>query len=248
MKSIAIIPVRMGSSRFPGKPLKKINGIPMVEMIYKLISKNKSLSKVVVATCDKIIFDYIKSINGEVVMTSIKHQRASDRTAEALIKCEKKYQQKFDVVVMVQGDEPMVDKKMIQKSLEPFKKNKKINVVNLISKIKSKQLMEDPNCIKVVKNLNNEALYFSRSPIPHNNKSKKNFYGYKQVCIIPFKKEFLLKYIRLKPTELEEKESIDMMRILENGYSVNLVEISKETFPVDTLTDLQKVIKIINEK
>jgi 3-deoxy-manno-octulosonate cytidylyltransferase (CMP-KDO synthetase) len=248
MKSIAIIPVRMGSSRFPGKPLKKINGIPMVEMIYKLISKNKSLSKVVVATCDKIIFDYIKSINGEVVMTSIKHQRASDRTAEALIKCEKKYKQKFDVVVMVQGDEPMVDKKMIQKSLEPFKKNKKINVVNLISKIKSKQLMEDPNCIKVVKNLNNEALYFSRSPIPHNNKSKKNFYGYKQVCIIPFKKEFLLKYIKLKPTELEEKESIDMMRILENGYSVNLVEISKETFPVDTLTDLQKVIKIINEK
>ena len=248
MKSIAIIPVRMGSSRFPGKPLKKINGIPMVEMIYKLISKNKSLSKVVVATCDKIIFDYIKSINGEVVMTSIKHQRASDRTAEALIKCEKKYKQKFDVVVMVQGDEKMVDKKMIQKSLEPFKKNKKINVVNLISKIKSKQLMEDPNCIKVVKNLNNEALYFSRSPIPHNNKSKKNFYGYKQVCIIPFKKEFLLKYIKLKPTELEEKESIDMMRILENGYSVNLVEISKETFPVDTLTDLQKVIKIINEK
>ena len=248
MKSIAIIPVRMGSTRFPGKPLKKINGIPMVELIYKLISKNKSLSKVVVATCDKIIFDYIKSINGEVVMTSIKHQRASDRTAEALIKCEKKYKTKFDVVVMVQGDEPMVDKSMIEKSIEPFKKNKKINVVNLISKIKSKKLMEDPNCIKVVKNLKNEALYFSRSSIPHAIKSKKKFYGYKQVCIIPFRRKFLLKYIKLKPTELEERESVDMMRILENGYNINLVEISKETFPVDTLVDLQNVIKIINEK
>tara|TARA_B110000967_G_C18858349_1_gene548495 strand:+ start:447 stop:1190 length:744 start_codon:yes stop_codon:yes gene_type:complete len=247
MKTIAIIPVRMGSSRFPGKPLKKINGVPMVELIYKSISKNKSLSKVVVATCDKIIFNHIKSMNGEVVMTSMKHQRASDRTAEALVKCEKRYKKKFDVVVMVQGDEPMVDKFMIEKSIEPFKKNKKINVVNLISKIKNKKIMMDPNSIKVVKNLKNEALYFSRSPIPYNNKSK-NFYGYKQVCIIPFKRDFLLKYIDLKPTELEKIESVDMMRILENGYAVNLVEISKETFPVDTLNDLKNVIKIINAK
>ena len=248
MRTIAIIPVRMGSSRFPGKPLKKINGIPMVELIYKLISENKSLSKVVVATCDKVIFDHIKSMNGEVVMTSIKHQRASDRTAEALVKCEKKYKTKFEVVVMVQGDEPMVDKNMIQKSIEPFKKDKKINVVNLISKIKNKKIMLDPNSIKVVKSLKNEALYFSRSPIPYSNKNKKNFYGYKQVCIIPFRRDFLLKYIDLKPTQLEKIESVDMMRILENGYKVNLVEISKETFPVDTLSDLKNVIKIINAK
>jgi 3-deoxy-manno-octulosonate cytidylyltransferase (CMP-KDO synthetase) len=247
MKTIAIIPVRMGSSRFPGKPLKKINGVPMVELIYKSISENKSLSKVVVATCDKVIFNHIKSMNGEVVMTSKKHQRASDRTAEALVKCEKKYKKKFNVVVMVQGDEPMVDKFMIQKSIEPFKKNKKINVVNLISKIKNKKIMMDPNSIKVVKNLKNEALYFSRSPIPYNNKSK-SFYGYKQVCVIPFKRDFLLKYIDLKPTELEKIESVDMMRILENDYIVNLVEISKETFPVDTLNDLKNVIKIINAK
>ena len=186
-------------------------------------------------------------MNGEVVMTSKKHQRASDRTAEALVKCEKKYKKKFNVVVMVQGDEPMVDKFMIQKSIEPFKKNKKINVVNLISKIKNKKIMMDPNSIKVVKNLKNEALYFSRSPIPYNNKSK-SFYGYKQVCVIPFKRDFLLKYIDLKPTELEKIESVDMMRILENDYIVNLVEISKETFPVDTLNDLKNVIKIINAK
>ena len=248
MKTIAIIPVRMGSSRFPGKPLKKINGTPMVELIYKLISENESLFKVVVATCDKEIFDHVKSMNGEVVMTSMKHQRASDRTAEALVKCEKKYNTRFDVVVMVQGDEPMVDKFMIQKSIEPFKKDKKINVVNLISKIKNKKIMTDPNCIKVVKNLKNEALYFSRSPIPYNEKDNKSFYGYKQVCIIPFKRDFLLKYINLKPTVLEKIESVDMMRILENGYSVNLVEIFKETFPVDTLNDLKNVIKIINAK
>ena len=246
MKTIAIIPVRMSSSRFPGKPLKKINGIPMVEIIYKSVSKNKSLSKVVVATCDKIIFDFIKSIKGEVVMTSKKHKRASDRTAEALIKCEKKFKKKFDVIVMVQGDEPMVDANMIEQSLKPFKKNTTINVVNLISKIKKKKIMQDPNSIKVVKNLKHQALYFSRSPIPYTKKKGKYNYGHKQVCIIPFRRNFLLKYIKLKPTNLELKESIDMMRILESGYNVHLVEIKKETYPVDTLSDLKAVTKMVN--
>lgn len=248
MKTIAIIPVRMGSSRFPGKPLKKINGVPMVELIYNLVSKNKKLNKVVVATCDTVIFNHIKSFGGDVVMTSKKHKRASDRSAEALTKCEKKFKIKYDVVVMVQGDEPMVDKNMIEKSLEPFKKNKKVNVVNLISKIENKKIMHDPNCIKVVKNLKNKALYFSRSPIPHLKKIDKNNFGYKQVCIIPFKRDFLLKYIKIKPTKLEIQESVDMMRILENGYEIDLVLIKKETFPVDTLKDLINVTKIINSK
>ena len=248
MKTIGIIPVRMGSSRFPGKPLKKINGVPMVELIYKSISKNKSLSKVVVATCDSIIFNFIKSIKGEVVMTSKKHKRATDRTAEALIKCEKKYKEKFDLIVMVQGDEPMVDQNMIKQSIKPFKKNKNINVVNLITKIKNKKIMNDPNCVKVVKNLNNQTLYFSRSPIPHIKKIDKNNYGYKQVCVIPFKRNFLLKYIKMKPTNLEIIESIDMMRILENGYQITLVEIKKETFPVDTAQDLRNVTRLINLK
>ena len=107
MKVLAIIPARMSSSRFPGKPLKKINGTPMVEIIYKSVMKNKSLSKVVVATCDKIIFNFIKSINGEVVMTSKKHTRASDRTAEALLKCEKKFKKKFDVIVDLDVTSPL---------------------------------------------------------------------------------------------------------------------------------------------
>ena len=109
-----------------------------------------------------------------------------------------------------------------------------------------KKIMQDPNSIKVVKNKKHQALYFSRSPIPYTQKKGKYNYGHKQVCIIPFRRNFLLKYIKLKPTNLELKESIDMMRILESGYNVHLVEIKKETYPVDTLNDLKAVTKMVN--
>ena len=243
MNIIAVIPVRMSSSRFPGKPLKKINGVPMVELIYNNIKKNKNLTKVVVATCDQIIFDFIKSINGNVVLTSKKHKRATERTAEAVQISEKKYKKKFSIVVMVQGDEPMINNNMITEALKPFG-DKRVNVVNLISKIKNVDTFIDKNCIKVVKDKNNNALYFSRSPIP-NHEQKNNYYGYKQICVIPFRKTFLYKYLFLRETELEKKESVDMMRILENGHKIRLVEIKRETFPVDTLKDLIKVSKLL---
>ena len=116
-KIIAIIPARMGSSRFPGKPLKKINGKPMIQIVYENVKKNKKLSDVVVATCDKAIYDFIGLIKGKVIMTSKKHKRASDRCAEALKKIEKKNKTKYDIVVMVQGDEPMINHQMINQSL-----------------------------------------------------------------------------------------------------------------------------------
>jgi len=144
---------------------------------------------------------------------------------------------------MVQGDEPMINNNMITEALRPFK-DKRVNVVNLISKIKSVDTFIDKNCIKVVKDKNNNALYFSRSPIP-NHEQKNNYYGYKQICVIPFRKSFLYKYLFLRETELEKKESVDMMRILENGHKVRLVEIKRETFPVDTPKDLRKVSKLL---
>ena len=243
-KIIAIIPVRMGSSRFPGKPLKKINGHEMLKIIYNNVSKNNKLTSTFVATCDEIIRKFCVKNNFNYIMTSKNHTRASDRTAEALIKYEKKFKKKIDIVVMVQGDEPMVDEKMVDMSIEPFLKDKKVNVVNLISKIKDRKTFFDTNAIKVVKDNNNNALYFSRSPIPQNRKKNK-FFGYKQVCIIPFKRNFLFKYLKMKETSLEITESIDMLRVLENNYTVKLVEIKKITYPVDTPQDLLKVSKKI---
>lgn len=246
MKKIAIIPVRMGSSRFPGKPLKKINGIPMIKIIYDEAKKNKNLDAVVVATCDQIIFDYVKTFDGNVIMTKKTHTRATERTAEAIKLWEKKTKKKYSIIVMIQGDEPMLNYKMIDMAVKPFK-DKNVNVVNLMSKIKDKGLMNDKNCIKIIKDKNNNAVYFSRSPIPYFNK-KKSFYGYKQVCIIPFRKFFLHSYIKLKESKLEIAESIDMLRILENNIKVKLVEMKYDTYPVDTIQDLKKVSILMKKK
>ena len=216
----------------------------MLEIIYKKVSRNKYVTKTYVATCDKVIQNFSKSKNFNVISTKKTHKRASERSAEALIKIENKLKKKFDIVVMVQGDEPMINQNMITKSIKPFITNKNINVVNLFSKIKSKKDAKDPNCVKLIKDKNNYAIYFSRLPIPHSTVINKNIH-YKQVCIIPFRRNYLIKYIKMKPTSLEIIESIDMLRIIENGEKVKLVEISETTYPVDTLEDLKKVEKLL---
>ena len=165
MKVIAIIPARMGSSRFPGKPMAKINGQPMIGMVYQKVIQNKMIKKTVVATCDKIIFNYIKSIGGNVIMTSKKHKRASDRSAEALKKIEKKTKEKFDIILMVQGDEPMLNKEMITESLAPFKKDNNVEVVNLLGKFDNLKEFKDKNSIKVLCDKENNAIYFGRQSL-----------------------------------------------------------------------------------
>ena len=128
MKVLAIIPARMGSSRFPGKPLAKINNKPMIGHVFERVSSCKLLDKTIVATCDNEIREYIQSINGEVVMTSKSHERASDRAAEALIYLERKYNIQYDIIVMVQGDEPMTEPDMIEEAVKPMLDNSLINV------------------------------------------------------------------------------------------------------------------------
>ena len=189
MNIVGIIAARMGSSRLPGKPLKNICKIPMIGHIYYRSLKSKLLSSVYVATCDEEINSYVKSINGKCIMTSKKHQRASERVAEALVKIENKTSKRIDIVVLIQGDEPLVTPKMIDKSIQPMINDKKIEITNLIQKITDKDKFNDPNEIKVVFDKNYNALYFSRSPIPFNQDKKNNrsFYGFTQVCIIPFK-------------------------------------------------------------
>jgi len=237
MKAIAIIPARMNSSRFPGKPMTKIHGIPMIGHCFYRAQMCKDLLEVYVATCDDDIFNYIESIGGNAIMTSTSHERASDRTAEAMIKIEEMTGRSIDVVVMVQGDEPMITPEMITDALKPFKNNGNINVVNLMANMRSVEEFEDPNEVKVVVDNESNAVYFSREPIPSRKKGYDTVPMLKQVCVIPFKRDYLLKFNKMEETELERIESVDMMRIIENGEKVHMVLNDTTTYSVDTEQD-----------
>ena len=245
MNIIAIIPARMGSSRFPGKPLAKILGMPMVGHVYFRSKMSKTLNDVYIATCDQEIMDYAKSIGAKAIMTKNTHERCSSRCAEAMLKIEEATGKKVDAVVMIQGDEPMVHPEMIELALEPILKDDSIKVVNLMAPIKTREEHDDPNCPKVVVDKDNFAIYFSREPIPSWKKGAKEVKMLKQVCIIPFTRDFLLKFEELEPTHLEIVESIDMNRILEHGYKVKMVLEDFETGCVDTPQDLEKVEKLM---
>ena len=244
MKILALIPARMGSSRFPGKPMANILGKPMIGHVYDNVKKNNLITEIAVATCDDEIYNYIESIGGRAVMTLDKHERASDRCAEALLIIEQEDNIKFDIVVMVQGDEPMINSDMISEAVSPMLDDSKILITNLLGKIESKEEFEDQNCIKVVCDLNNNALYFSREPIPTRSKIEEIPMG-KQICVIPFQRDFLIEYNGLKPTPLEIAESVDMLRVLEHGIKVRMVPTNYNTHAVDTEEDLREVEELI---
>ena len=177
-------------------------------------------------------------------MTSKKHTRASDRVCEAVKILEKRKKRKYKIVVMIQGDEPMITGKMIDTALQPMMRDKSINVINLMGPIISKKELLNNNTIKVVCDKKMNSIYFSRSVIPNFKKFKKNYF-FKQVCVIPFKRDFLFKYSSLKETKLEKAESIDMLRVIENNFKVKLVKISNYTHAADNLKDLKFVEKLI---
>lgn len=245
MKAIAIIPARMGSSRFPGKPLAEIHGLPMVLHCYLRTQMCSDLIKTYVATCDQEIVDHVNSIGGNAILTSDSHERATDRTAEAMLKAEVDLGFPVDVVVMVQGDEPMVTPNMISLALNPFKDGEEVNVVNLMAHIEDISTFEDPNEVKVVVDKKRNAIYFSREPIPSRKKGVSDVPMLKQVCIIPFTRDYLLRFNSLEETPLEKIESVDMMRVIENGEKVRMVMTNELSCSVDTIEDLQRVIKLM---
>ena len=239
----------MESSRFPGKPMALIHGVPMVGHCYHRTNMCVDLIDTFVATCNQEIADYIESIGGKAIMTSTSHDRASDRTAEAMIKIEQQLGFQVDVVVMVQGDEPMTTPEMITQSLKPFHDEPSVNVVNLMLELESDLEFEDPNEVKVVIDKNSDAIYFSREPIPSKKKGVSNGPMLKQVCVIPFRREYLLKFNRMDETILEKIESVDMLRVLENGGKVRMIYSQTPSFSVDTKQDLAKVVSAMeNDK
>ena len=241
MKIAAVIPVRMGSSRFPGKPLTPINGRTMVEHVFRRVALCQQLDAgVYVATPDDEIVQVVEGFGGQVIMTSPSHQRASDRVAEAAEQLD------VDIVVMIQGDEPLVTPEMVELSFQPLLEDQSTFCTNLTKRIESLEEFQDRNTIKVIMDEEGYALYFSREPIPtlHGNDFA-SIRAYKQVCVIPYPKQFLLEFYHMEPTELEKAESIDMLRILEHGQRVKMVECTQAVHSVDVPADVDVVERLM---
>ena len=236
MSSIGVIPARMGSSRFPGKPLAPIAGRPMLAWCHQGASESEHIDRVVIATCDREIADWAEGEGIEAVMTSDRHERATDRVVEAAQQIPD-----AEAVVLIQGDEPMIDAAMVDASLGPVLE-RGAACTNLIKRIETTEEFESPNTIKVVRDLSGRALYMSRSPIP--SPAQPGFEGltaYKQVCVFGFTRAGLMRFSELEPTPLEVAESVDMNRYLEHGEPIDLVETDRETCAVDVPDDIRVV-------
>ena len=246
MKVISIIPARMDSSRFPGKPMHPLLGIPMVGHCYFRTTMATCRSETYVATCDQVIADYVESIGGKCVMTTDTHSRATERTAEAMEKIETDTGSAIDIVVMVQGDEPLIPPSAIAETLKHFD-DPEIGVVNIMSRFRNQQQFEDKNNVKVVVNSFNDALYFSRESIPSPWKGIKNVPMYNQTGVISFRRDSLLNFNSTPESPLEKIESVDMNRILEHGGKIRMILADASTIGVDTLKeaeDAEELLKI----
>ena len=245
MRIVAVIPARMASSRFPGKPMALIHGMPMIGHCYCRIRLCEELDDTYVATCDQEIFDYIVSIGGKVVMTADTHERASDRAAEAMLKIEEQTGKTTDILVMVQGDEPMDTPQMVSEALAPILADDTLQIVNLVAPIDNTEEFEDSNTVKVVVGPDSNALYFSREPIPSKKKWSGDIPMRKQVCVIPFRRDYLLQFNNTPEMPLEQIESVDMLRVIESGGQVRMVPTQYPSIGVDTPEHLQQVAQLM---
>lgn len=241
--TIAIIPARMASSRFPGKPLVNIHGIPMIGHCYFRTKMSRTLDGVYIATCDDKIMDYAETIGAPCIMTADTHDRASDRIAEAMLKIEEDTGERHDIVVMIQGDEPMLHPDMVDVMVRAMENDPDLKVANGVATIKTVAEFEDPNEVKVIVDPEGYAIYFSREPIPSRSKWEGDVPMLKQVCIIPFRRDYLLEYNATPQTPMEIIESVDMLRVIETGGKVGMVTMEHETLSVDTPEDLERVRK-----
>jgi len=244
MNVIGIIPARYQSSRFPGKPLQLIKGKTMIQRVYEQCIKTDALSEVIVATDDKRIFSHVESFGGKVIMTSLNHQSGTDRCNEVLDLLKNKGRE-YDVAINVQGDEPFINPEQIKNLIECFE-DQQTQIATLIKEISISDELFNANCVKVVKDKNHNALYFSRQPIPyfrnlpHNEWIYKHTY-YKHIGIYGFRPDVLEKVTKVRPSQLEETESLEQLRWIENGYKIKLAVTSYENFAVDTPEDLEKI-------
>ncbi|MFQ5801282.1 MAG: 3-deoxy-manno-octulosonate cytidylyltransferase [Candidatus Methylomirabilales bacterium] len=262
MKAVGVIPARYASSRFPGKPLTDLLGRPLIQHVYERARKSKTLERVVVATDDLRIRDVVASFGGEVHLTGVGHPSGTDRVAEvaASLSCE--------LVVNIQGDEPLIEPAMIDEAVAPFFVESDLVMGTLCRRLEAEEEWQSPHVVKVVRDRRGCALYFSRAPIPYGRVEGSGLRvqggerepgraedwtsdtglrtaWYKHIGLYVYRRDFLLQLARLAPTPLEEMEQLEQLRALEYGYPIRVVETQYDTVGVDTPADLEEVERIL---
>lgn len=247
MLVLGIIPARYASSRFPGKPLAMIKGKSMIQRVYEQASKANSLADVIVATDDKSIFEHVKGFGGKVIMTDSKHPSGTDRCNEVLQEL-RGQGKSYDVVVNIQGDEPYINPIQIDQLSEVFNQ-KETEIATLIKPIQDLEDLNNPNVVKVAKQSSGQALYFSRYAIPYYRGKKvdnllANIDYFKHIGIYAYRSAVLSKISELPKSKLEEAESLEQLRWLENGFVIQTRTTEFESIAVDTPADLLKLTNI----
>jgi 3-deoxy-manno-octulosonate cytidylyltransferase (CMP-KDO synthetase) len=246
MKVLGIIPARYASSRFPGKPLAIIDGKPMVQHVYERVNKMGIINDAIVATDDERIAACVKGFGGKAMMTGKNHRSGTDRCGEVLQRLGEEAGQ-YEVVINIQGDEPFVDESQLQTLIEVFQQSDSAEIATLKKEITEESILFSPNAVKVVCTPQGKALYFSRQPLPYLRGCEPSLWlthtkYYKHIGIYAFRRTTLEQVVTLKQTPLELCESLEQLRWLENGFSIEVRETKVENASVDTPEDLQKLI------
>lgn len=237
VKVISVIPARYGSTRFPAKPLANICGKPMIQHVYERVKKSKQINEVIVATDHGEIYKKVESFKGKAILTSVSHESGSDRVAEAAERID------GDIFVNVQGDEPLIQPELITILVKESKKHPN-SIITAKTMIMDQHNIDNPNIVKVVTDLENNALFFSRSPIPYNREGTELKY-FKHLGIYCYPVHLLKEFVKLPKSTYEKHEMLEQLRLLENGINIKVIETSYDSVGVDTIEDIEMVEKIL---
>jgi 3-deoxy-manno-octulosonate cytidylyltransferase (CMP-KDO synthetase) len=240
----AIVPARYASTRFPGKPLVRIDGKTMIERVYEQASKCSLVGDVLVATDDERIADAVRAFGGKVMMTRADHPTGTDRLAEVAVACPQ-----YQIIVNVQGDEPLIDPQAVDNAIQALIDEPAAQMSTLCARLLKQSEVESPNCVKVVRDQEGYALYFSREPVPHYRDGRpfdeREYYLH--VGLYVYRRDCLLKLAKLQPTPLEKAESLEQLRALENGIRIRVIESTYRAVGVDVPEDVAKVEATIQQ-
>jgi 3-deoxy-manno-octulosonate cytidylyltransferase (CMP-KDO synthetase) len=247
MKTLGIIPARFASTRLPGKPLLEIAGKSIIQRVYQQARKAALLDDVIVATDDERIFNHVLHFGGTVQMTAPSHQSGTDRCAEIA-----EILDSYDLIVNIQGDEPFIHPDQIDLVIQPLIDQEHFSIATLAKPLTKHKELFNPNIVKLVMNKNQQALYFSRSPIPHVRNTREKDWPqsasfFKHIGLYAFRREVLLEVAHLPVSSLEKSESLEQLRWLENGFSIFVNKTDLETIGIDTMEDLKKAKKLFEK-